>query len=70
MGRRGIHTAFRWESEKEIDHWEDLCRCRCEDNIKMYLIEIEWGVVDWINLVQDKDQWSALVYTVMNIRVP
>jgi hypothetical protein len=28
------------------------------------------GGVDWINLAQDRDRWRALVYTVMNLRVP
>jgi hypothetical protein len=27
-------------------------------------------VVDWIHLAQDKDQWWAVVNTVMNLRVP
>jgi hypothetical protein len=26
--------------------------------------------VDWIDVVQDRDQWSALVSTEMNLRVP
>jgi hypothetical protein len=39
------------------------------DNIKMNLREIGWGVMDWIDLAQDKDQWRALVNTVMNIWV-
>jgi hypothetical protein len=45
-------------------------RCRRVDNIKMYLKEIVWGGIDWIDLVQDMDQWRALVNTVMNLRVP
>jgi hypothetical protein len=36
----------------------------------MDLREIRWGGMDWIDLVQDKDQWKALMDTVMNIRVP
>jgi hypothetical protein len=45
-------------------------RRRWVDNIKMYLREIGWGSMDWIHLAQDKDQWRALVNTVMNLRVP
>jgi hypothetical protein len=32
--------------------------------------EIVWDVVDWIDLAKDRDQWRALVNTVMNLRVP
>jgi hypothetical protein len=45
-------------------------RRRWEDNIKMDLGEIEFGDVDWIRLVQDRDRWRALVNTVMSLRVP
>jgi hypothetical protein len=45
-------------------------RCRWEDNIKMDLREVGWGGIDWIDLAQDRDRWWALVYTVMNLRVP
>jgi hypothetical protein len=40
------------------------------DNIKIDLREIEWGGVNWIEMVQDSDQWRALVNTVLNLRVP
>jgi hypothetical protein len=40
------------------------------DNIRMDLREIRWGVIDWIDMAQDKDRWRALVNTVMNLRVP
>jgi hypothetical protein len=36
----------------------------------MDLGEIGWGGMDWIHLAQDKDQWEALVNTVMNLRIP
>jgi hypothetical protein len=45
-------------------------RCRWLDNIKMDLIEIVWDGVDWMDMAQDRDQWSALVNTVVNLRVP
>jgi hypothetical protein len=45
-------------------------RRRWENNIKMDLREIGWGDMDWIDLAQDRDQWRALVNTVINLRVP
>jgi len=45
-------------------------RCRWEDNIKMDLHEVGCGVVDWINLAQNRDKWWALVNAVMNLWVP
>jgi hypothetical protein len=32
----------------------------------MDLQEVGFGVVDWIELAQDKDRWRALVTAVMN----
>jgi hypothetical protein len=45
-------------------------RRRWIDNIKMDLLEIGLGVVDWIGLAQDRYRWRALVNSVMNLRVP
>jgi hypothetical protein len=45
-------------------------RRRREYSIKMDLREIGWGGMDWIYLVQDRDQWRALLNMVMNLRVP
>jgi hypothetical protein len=45
-------------------------RRRWVDNVKMDLLEIVWGDVDWIGLAQDRDKRRALVNAVMNVRVP
>jgi hypothetical protein len=45
-------------------------KCRWEDSIKIDLREIGWGVMDWIHLAIDTDQWLAYVNMVMKFRVP
>jgi hypothetical protein len=45
-------------------------RRRWVDKIRMDLVEVGWGDVDWIGLVQDRDRWRALVNSVLNLRVP
>jgi len=45
-------------------------RRRWEDNIKIDLQEVGCGGMDWIELVQDKKRWRALVNAVMNFRLP
>jgi hypothetical protein len=44
-------------------------RRRCERNLKMDLREIGWGVMDWIYLTLDKEQWLAVVNAVMKLRI-
>jgi hypothetical protein len=66
MGRGGMDVGY-WENRKEGDHWED------QDvggwTILKRILE-RWDGIDWIDLAQDRDQWMALVNTVMNLRVP
>jgi hypothetical protein len=35
----------------------------------MDLKEIGWDGVDWSDMAQDREQWRALVNTVLNLRV-
>jgi hypothetical protein len=45
-------------------------RCRWEDNIKMDLQEVGWEGKGWIDLVQNRGEWRAVVNAAMNLRVP
>jgi hypothetical protein len=53
-----------WESQKERDQDVGV------NNIKMYLRELGWDGMDWIDLAQDMDQWRALVNMVFELWVP
>jgi hypothetical protein len=44
-------------------------RRRWADNIKMDLVEVGWGRVDWIGLTQDRYKWRALLNVLMNLQV-
>jgi hypothetical protein len=65
---RGVYRVLVGKPERK----RSLGRpwCRWEDNIKMHLQEVRCGGVDWIELVQNRDRWRALVNAVMNLRVP
>jgi hypothetical protein len=36
----------------------------------MDLRETGWDGADWMDMAQDREQWRALVNTVLNLRVP
>jgi hypothetical protein len=42
-------------------------RCRWEDNVRMDIRKTGWQNMDWIHLAQDRDQWRAVVNTVMKL---
>jgi hypothetical protein len=44
-------------------------RRRKKDNIRMDVRETGWEGEDWMHLAEDRDQWRAVVNTVMNLRV-
>jgi len=45
-------------------------RHRWVDNIRLDLLEVGCGYMDWIGMTQDRDGWRTLVSTEMNLRVP
>jgi hypothetical protein len=45
-------------------------RHRWEDNIRIDIRGKVLEGVDWIHLAEDRDQWCALVNSVMNLEVP
>jgi hypothetical protein len=69
MGEK--RNAYRiWVGKPEGKRPLGIHRRRWKDNIRMDLREIGWGGMDWNDLAQDRDQWRALVNTVMKLRVP
>ena len=66
--KRGVNRVLVGKLEGKIPLGRP--RRRWEDNIKMDIQEVGcWGV-DWIELVQNRDRWQALVNAIMNFRVP
>jgi hypothetical protein len=65
--RRGMHTRKVLVGRPEGKRPPRRPRRRWEDNTKMDLREIGCGDMDLIYLTQNRDQWRALVSTVMDL---
>ena len=57
-----------WGNLRERDHLEEP-GVHANHNIKMELQEVGCEGLDWINLVQDRDRWRALVNAIMSLWV-
>jgi hypothetical protein len=67
-GKRNVYRILVGKPEAKIPLGRP--RRRWVGNIKMDLREIGCDGVDWIDMAEDRDQWRALVNTVLNHRVP
>ena len=65
--RRGVYRVLVGKPEGKRPLGRP--RRRWEDNIKMDLQDMGCEGMDWIELVQDRDRWRALVNVVMNFWV-
>jgi hypothetical protein len=65
---RGVYTVLVGKPEGKRPLGRP--RLRWKDNIMMNLQEVGCGSMDWIELVQDRDRWRAIVNAVMHLRVP
>jgi hypothetical protein len=65
---RGVHRVLvqRPKGKKPLGR----PRHRWEDNIKLDLREIGIDGANWIRLAQDRVQFQASVYSVMNLCIP
>jgi hypothetical protein len=66
--KNGVYRTLVRKPERKIQLGRP--RIRWEDNIKMDLQKMGCGRLAWIELVQDRNWWRALVNAVMNLRVP
>ena len=66
--RRGVYRVLVGKPEGKRPLGRS--RGRWEDNIKLYLQEVRFGGMDWIELAQDRNCWRAHMNAVMNLRVP
>jgi len=68
VGRGKAYTGFWWGNLRERYHLEDP---GVDGMIILKWFFRKWdGVVDWVDLVQDRNRWRALVNAVMNLRFP
>jgi hypothetical protein len=66
--RGEVHEEFWWGNLREKDLLKDL---GLDGRIILQLIFKKcYGSVDWFDVAQGRDKWRAVVFSVMNLKVP
>ena len=68
MGRGQAYAGFWWGNLRDRDHLGDP---GVDGRIILRWIFRKWdfGGMDWIELVQDRDRWRTLVNAVLNLQI-
>jgi len=64
--RRAAYRVVRLEGRRALGK----PRRRWEDNIKVDLQEVGWGVMDGVGLAENRDSWWTVVNVIMILWVP
>ena len=68
VDRRGIYRVLL--AKPEVKRLLARRRCRWEDNIKMDLLEVDCGGIDYTDLAHDRESWPTLVNAAVSLQVP
>jgi hypothetical protein len=63
----GLHGVTKQKNELSVE--TRSTRLKRNGSLRSFR-EMGWDGTDWVDLAQDRDQWRALVNTVMNLWVP
>jgi len=66
--RKGVYWALVGKPERKKPLGRP--RHRWEETIKLDLQEVDYGVMNLIDLAQDRDKWRGLANKLMNFRFP
>ena len=65
------HHTYRWPSRAQVVHWTVYTEMHGQQNIKI-IIDVKflgWDSVGYVNLLQGRDRWRAVVNTVIDVIV-
>ena len=64
-----VYTGFGGRNLRERDRLGEL-DIDGKITVKMYLQDVGWGGMDWIDLAPNSDWWQVIVNALMNLQAP